>query len=247
MNFKGFERASAAFDRALNQFDTGFQYIDLDLSIVRNGEVITIAGDFLYIDKISTGHAIIEFNNQMETPKAPFYVGRDFSYQGVFTQIKVTNTQQWDTNIDGSKLRIMYAHGAKISPSSSEVSVINTVLTKAGDYGYEFASASNTPLLAAAPENFCIVGVNFKGLLIKQASFSSVKATWGNTALIAKATAPTAFNDGIVLLSSSGGSLTTEGGRLARPVEVPAGLGLWWYTNVNETNGQRSVLFDIYV
>lgn len=110
------------FDRARTQIDTPFQYLDIDLSVARNNQIIVISGDFLFADLSTNGTAVIELNNQQDASECPIMFAAGMAFHAPFKQIKITNTAQ-----AAAKMRLLYSTGYSIIPSSSMAN-INQIL-----------------------------------------------------------------------------------------------------------------------
>lgn len=117
-------------------------------------------------------------------------------------------------------------------------------------YGASFSS--NAALAANTPENVLAAASNVNGVIVWGASFSSYQSVGSTpfTSLLAKATAPATVNDGDVLCAvdthdyQSAVTLWSGGGRLSRPIFVPAGKRLDWIST-NMVAGHRRLLYTV--
>lgn len=241
-SFSHYESPVSDFERGRTQIATPFDYYDLDLSTANTNLILPIAGDFLYIDMASTGVATIELNNQQEARKAPFQVRKGFALQAVFKQLKITNTAQ-----PGLFLRIMSSVGERVIPALGDVNISGSVnaIEDGITYGAAFSSsvpapAANTVLTVVAP------AANVNGLVVHDASYCSLTAGTTLTSLLAKASTPTALQDGDVLMLGDAYTPSSVGsGSMKQSFKVAAGKGLYLYTLVQETFGYKRVIYTL--
>lgn len=240
-SFAHYEKPNNDFERARQQISTPFDYYDVDLSVARNNEVLPIAGDFLYIDLISTGEATIELNNQHDAPKAPFKVIKGFALNATFKQLKFSNVPQ-----SGLMMRIMFSTGDRVIPATSQTQISGDVTTIESGYSYSASYKSDTALAANTPDTVFTGAANVNGAVVFDARFTLYKINNLWTTLIAKSTPPTSNKDGDVLLVADNyytGNFVNESAKLNKPVLIPAGKGLFFISGAAESAAFKSVLY----
>lgn len=241
-SFNHYEKPLNDFERARQQISTPFDYLDVDLSIARDNEILQCAGDFLYIDLVSSGEATLELNNQHEAQKAPFHVIKGFALNATFKQLKFSNVAQ-----AGAMMRIMFSTGDRVTPATSQTQISGNVTTLEDGLVYGASFKSNAALAANTPEVVFTAGSNPNGAVVYDARFITTKAG-GICALLAKATAPTSVTDGDCILSPDyyqNAANVQDAGKLIKPIKIPAGKGLYFIDSGAQTLAMRSVLYKL--
>lgn len=241
-------------------------WVDVDLSVSRSiGATgvnvplsLNIAGNSFYIDQdtANVGTSTVHFQDtNLGNASAPLFVSAGFIANVPFTQILIENAAQ-----PGKRLRIFYGvdidFQAGINASiaiSGNVGINNTAsapvpcVDSAAFYTGNYASI--TPAAALTAVQIIAPGANANGVLIRRASF------WSNNAgavikgaLIAKNAAPATLVDGAVLCSTE--QVVQANGfnsscKMECDVVVPAGLGLYYITDIAEAACSRTMLYKV--
>lgn len=146
------------FDRAFEQLYTPFQTYVVDLSSAAGqsqaGEIIKIAGDFIYVDPDQStlngviGSVTIEPNDQTTVDRCAFTANPGFALNAVFTSIKARYSNQ-----PGKRLVLKYSTGYSVIPSFSALSQISGTVQVASSGVHipllKTATAASTQALAA--------------------------------------------------------------------------------------------------
>lgn len=278
--FPGNETPSVDFDDVRSGQRARLLYFDLDLSIARSiaagtHSLLQFAGNSFFIDQFtSAGFATAYFQDTNLAAKgAPVYVGPGFIAHVPFTQVLFENVAQ-----PGKILRVIFGVDVDFSPglAAAVTATINGTVTVQGtkalsgtlaiadapvlseDTGFLYGAAqSSTAALAqAGTEQVFSAASNVNGAIIWAAEcFSDIGVVGvGRLSLNAKATAPTLYNDGDVILTNAGNFVTGSGyiayvASLARSVRIAAGKGLWWIHSpsvvTTENASARKVLYSL--
>lgn len=114
-------------------------------------------------------------------------------------------------------------------------------------YGASYRSV--TALAANGSEAVFTAAANVRGAIVWAASFITENTVGQAGSFLAKATAPTSETDGDGILSGGcPGGITGArfgGAVLPRPVFVPAGKGLYYFSRSAEVGPQRTVLYSL--
>lgn len=230
-------------------------WLDIDLTNARsiaggNALSINIAGNSFYVDAdtVNVGIATLHFQDtNLGNASAPFIAAPGFVANVAFTQILVENAAQ-----AGKRLRIFYGvdldfrAGVNASVISGTVSVSGGINPRpeAGSIAY----ADMTLYAANVAQLVVAAATNVNGLLVTQGNLWTGNATTVSIcSLLAKATAPANIADGRVIFASEnfGGGAYSAGGSLKKDIYVPAGLGLYFITNVAESAGLHSCAYKV--
>lgn len=216
-------------------------YFDLDLSTARSVAagthfIANVAGDSFYADANPIdGNCVVHFQDtNLDRAAVPFYVSPGFIANVPFTQLLIENAAQ-----PGKKIRISYGVDIDFQPGSvAQIAVSNSggytaVRPEAptGSYGSLAGIAANTADVVFLP------AANTAGAILLSADLS----IWDNTtnataAFVAKNAAPITIVDGSVIIASKAtggaGATIASNAQLNYPQYIPAGLGLYFISNV---------------
>ena len=133
-------------------------------------------------------------------------------------------------------------NGGSLTGINSTVKTVNDGAAPGSYY------ANNTVLAANSPVAVFLPAANVNGAVIYDARFYSASGGFTLPALIAKNGAPASNIDGNVLLMADAVANTTTRelcASLKNTIQIPAGLGLYFFSQVLETNGHRSVAYTL--
>ena len=180
-------------------------------------------------------------------------------YKVPFTQLAVENYAQ-----PGKFLYIIYGVDVDLVPGASQqvqATILNTVtvagslggalpqlaiggvnalqVTERGfSYGASFAHSTN--LGVGGTVALIAPGVNVNGIILWSANLLSAAAGNQICAMLAKASVPGSVTDGDPILATVAiGAANPVLDRLPRPILIPAGKGLYVFSNVAETTAYR--------
>lgn len=233
------------FDRARTQIATPFQYIDIPLDTAASNQIYNVSGDFLYLDASSTGTVTLELNNQYNDAAAPFQASAGFGLNALFKQLKISWTAQ-----AGKKVRLMYSTGDRIVPTNS-TTINGTVTTTDNGVLPGAVFVSNAALAAGATETVFLPAANVNGAVIHAVDGHTQSAASQICALLAKSAAPANYADGRpvcgpAVCTTTGITPGWQPYRLARSIRIPAGLGLYFYSQALENGAPfRSVAYTL--
>ena len=122
------------------------------------------------------------------------------------------------------------------------------------DYIKYGASYKSTVTMAANGSDVIVSpAANTRGMVVWTAEFATMNN--GNASvsqmagLVAHTAAPTAITSGDLIAAVSSGAVDASfsrwQGKLSRPVFIPPGKGLYWFSGVAEAGSIRSVLYDL--
>lgn len=243
-NYRGYE-IGPDFDRARSQIATPFQYIDIPLDVATANQVFNVSGDFLYIDPAYDGAVTLELNNEYNDPAAPFFCQSGWALQAVFKKIKLS----WKAQ-PGKKIRLMYSTGERVVPAfSAQISIGGTVNTVSSGINAANWFKDHNPMTALNPVQVFSAASNTKGAVIHRASLITLGTGAPHVSMIAKATPPASSIDGNVMLSpdncTNGTTYNSGGGKIETPLNIPAGLGLFFISQYAEQWGFRSCAYTL--
>jgi hypothetical protein len=239
--FAGMTAPSTDFEPVRDQRRATLLYLDVDLTSARSQAAGTalylpIAGNSFYIDQdpVNVGNGIIHFQDTVFAGVAPVYVNAGFIANVPFTQIVVENAAQ-----PGKRLRIFYGVdidfqagiNAQVAISGSLSLGINSI-TPHSEYDGSYQSIN--ALAANTAEAVFLAAANTNGVILFDAeSVSNYASNVANVGVfIAKNGTPANITDGVIILpehlASGVGGNWNSWCSLARPVKIPAGLGLYF-------------------
>jgi hypothetical protein len=268
--FPGVLRPTVDYDPISAELRTGPLFVDVDLATARSGAgalVLPIVGNSIYIDtRANTGTAqLIVYDESITPGPARITVTAGSILRIPFRSIAVENTAQ-----AGQSLRVIYGVDLDFVPgTAAAVSIIGTpnvniashALTAAQGIPVYFGSnapveqlftqsfQSTANLAIGGWETVLAPGSNVNGAVIQLAQFASFVSGGGDVrmiSLLAKASAPTSYLDGQPILTptAGGGSFFTYA-QLNQRVRIAAGLGLYFYSLVAETQASRFVRYHL--
>lgn len=238
-------------------------WMDIDLSTARSLTgtganvplILNISGNSFFVDAdtVNVGAAIVHFQDtNLGNASAPFFVAPGFVATVGFTQILIENAAQ-----AGKRLRVFYGvdidfrAGVNASTISGVVTVGNAKSAPANvvDAGFDYGASykSTTALAALTAEQVFSAAANVNGAIVWIAeALSGAGAGSQMAAYIAKATAPATLIDGDVLTCSDFAFTNTWARtKLARPVKVPAGKGLYFISLLAELTPHRMCMYTL--
>ena len=180
--------------------------------------------------------------------------GQDVTYpvdEG-FTRIRVTTTAPIEDIVTitiGNNVKVgSVVIAGQVSIAGNLAGIGSTVKTidDGSDYGATWASA--TPMSGNTPVTIIAPAANLNGaLVIASAFYCYVNGSTAYTSLIAKNSAPTTNVNGDVLAVSNkveaGGYFSS--GQLAKPIKIPAGMGLYMISNLNQTTFMANAVYKL--
>lgn len=238
-------------------------WMDIDLSIARSITgtganvplILNISGNSFFVDAdtVKVGTAIVHFQDtNLGASSAPFYVAPGFVAKVGFTQILIENNAQ-----AGKRLRIFYgvdidfSAGVNASTISGVVTVGNAKSAPANivDAGFDYGASykSITAMAANTPDTVFAPGANVNGAIVWAGSSIMGMASASPASFVAKNSAPASVIDGDVISEPMlYANVNNFGCRIARPVKIPAGKGLYYIPSVAEASPTiRQVLYTL--
>lgn len=212
------------------------------LDAAETGRPFKIEGDFLYIDKTSTGSIYVQFGpGGQKFPMGPNMFFKGIAYRDLLIS--------WDAQA-GKTAQLWYGWGGEIIPPNQDItaigSITNPVAIEEDTYGASFASVTAT----GAASNLTIVapGTNVNGLDLKDLQYQATGAAGQNNGVLAKAgAAPASLTDGDLILV--GHQLTgnfDQGNWLPRKLFIAATKGLYLRTGAaGEASKMLSALYTV--
>jgi hypothetical protein len=244
--FKGITAPSTNFDALIDGTrSTPFVY-ELDLSSARSftagsAAQIKITGNCLMIDSapdVGNGYVIFEGvqDNTAGQVKAPIYAQPGFVTRLPFANVYVANAAQ-----PGKKLRFIYGidldfqqmFPTQINASPAPHSYTNTYMTIN-------TMLADTAVQAIAP------ATNVNGVILWKARLDSNAASGHICSLLAKASAPTNWNDGDFLWVANAQPNISTGEIFPNPIFIRPGLGVYWGNgNTNEGSTMKHIVYSV--
>lgn len=219
----------------------------------------SVRGDFLFVDRASTGAVMVKLNNSGEGAM-PFQALDELADIPI-DEVLITHAAQ-----PGLVLNLWYGYRARFRANSQTItsigSITNAVVVQGAngtiavptlalgslpvsvrDVGFAYgasvqsilATAALTPIVLVAP------GVNVNGMIVWEASHYVRTGTPGaKGSILAKASAPATVVDGDVIVGMHASMEIAAGvgawaGQLRRPVFIAAGKGLYQIADTLDT------------
>lgn len=251
-DFPGFTAPTTDFGAVIDGRRSPPLIYELDLSVARNyaantAEQIRLTGNSFYIDQApDVGNAYVVFEGVQDNTgpliRPAIYVQPGFVSRVPFANLWIANSAQ-----AGKTLRIIYGTDIDFLPSlNGQISIsgnVDSVDIGPTPTGW-FKSLTNLGALGTV--NVFTAAANTGGARIHQAQLATFAATGSRAALIAKATAPTSLTDGDVLLYANNiGAANAFPAIMAQPTNIAAGLGLWFISELAETNTHKLVHYSL--
>jgi hypothetical protein len=266
-SFAGLRPPSVPFTEVRDRTRAFPLYFDVDLTAARSiaaGTHLTLplAGNFFYIDQdpANVGFATVRFVDNQSVIDTPIFVGPGANWKVPFTGLVIENTAQ-----AGKRLRIIYSVDQDAVPGINAQVVINgavgvqgphainsgpvladlPVLTREVGALYGASNNTNVNLAAGATATMVTAASNVNGVLVHRAFISTKAAADQECAMLAKATAPTSVIDGDCIVAATALANTVGYDRLQEALFIPAGKGIFLFSNVLETLSYKSLLYTI--
>ena len=251
-NFPGITSPSIDFGSVIDGRRATLFVYELDLTSARSftagtATQIKLTGNSIFIDQASdVGNATVIFEGVQDDTgpviRPAVYVQPGFVAKIPFANLRVANTAQ-----SGKKLRIFYGVDVDFVPSvNASVAISGNVNNiDIGPTPTSFYS-STTNLAALGTAQVFAAASNLNGCRIHQAAAATFGAAGNRIALIAKATAPASLTDGsVILYANSIGTANAFTASMPEPLNIAAGLGLFWISEIAETNGHKLVQYSL--
>lgn len=225
-------------DQLLSMASTGFRHKDLDLSVARSNQVVEVLGNFLYLDKSSSGIITVSFNDQEDVP---VQFGPGGGARTPFTRLFISNAAQ-----PGKTARLIYAVGDTILPDfniDTLQQIVDPVTVTPNDVfrtdPVTGASIFNLALTTDATlKTILAPASNVNGLKIKRAySYVNTANVFGR--MMAWTTTPGTWLNGMAILVGD-----ISGKELNREFFIPAGYGLFYQQSAAQS-GFVEVIYDL--
>lgn len=208
----------------------------LDLSVARNAAELKCSGDFIFLDRNSTGVINVSLRSPQEDqmPMGAFDIIENVPMDRIF----ITHAAQ-----PGLVANLWYGYHARFRASSANLSTLGSITNTVSVQdvsmlpGTEFSSLSL--ITAGTPLNVIAAASNLNGLRVHDAGGSGLNTTsFLAITLLAKATAPTTVADGAVIANTiaqvNNGTTSWAAARLLKPRRVAAGLRLDWMVSATD-------------
>lgn len=254
--FPGFRRPSSDFEAVKTDLQTGLLWKEFDLSTARSiaagtAEIVKFAGNSIYIDKAAdVGNATVIFQDDSNLLPPRVFVEPGFIARVPWTRLTIENSAQ-----PGKVLRVFYGVDVDFVPGTSAgVQISGVVDVDVQPFPYATAYSSVTPLVGGVGVLVFSIGTNANGAIIWSCDMVSVYAAATankRSALIAFTTFPAVVNTqfplGYTRCDSGDPGATNEayGFSLGHPVYVPAGQGMAFLSDGNESSGYRRLLYTL--
>lgn len=228
-------------------------------------------GDFVYVDYNSTGVATCKLNNTSEDsfPLLALAGVQNIPYDGLYLSwaaqpglvlnlwygynsqfISPTSAIATIGSIT-NPVKIRDSDGNDIDgdlPATSLAATRRALWVR--DIGGNPASSfsSSAALAANTAEQVVAPASNTNGILVFERHAITNTASNNTVTLLAKTSAPTSFGDGDIhymLFQDTGGAWKIGPNIMDRPILIPAGKGLYWFSNVLETGARRWCTYTV--
>jgi hypothetical protein len=251
-DFPGFKPPTTDFGAVIDGRRSPPLIYEVDLSSARSygagtAEQIRLTGNSFYIDQApDVGNAYVVFEGVQDNTgpliRPAIYVQPGFVSRVPFANLWIANSAQ-----AGKKLRIIYGTDIDFLPSlngqisiSGNVNSVNIGSTPTGFY------SSVTNLAALGTATVFAPAANTAGARIHNAQLATFAGAGNRAALIARNGAPANLTDGnVVLYANSIGSANAFVASLDEPINIAAGLGLYFISELLETNGHKLVHYSL--
>lgn len=236
--------------RALLYGGAQLQPFVCDLANARSLSELQIAGDVLYVDKLSTGTIGVRLDTQWQRS---FPFGANSAMRGVpYRSILL----EWEAQ-PGKTCVLWSGYGVEMIPPNQDITSIGSItdpvtvevdpdsLAENGWSSY----VSSTVLGTGGTEQVFAAGANAAGGIILSAQIWTARDATSLISLLLKNGAPTTNIDGIpvaVMGHRLTGSGTYSGELIARPRRFNSGTGLYFYNLNVETAGIRQVIYKLF-
>jgi hypothetical protein len=210
--------------RGLDYLAGALQPIVLDLSSAQTLKEFALAGDVLYVDKLSTG--TVKFRPDMSWQRG-FPLGansgvRDFPFKSLLLE--------WDAQ-PGETFVLWFGYGINIIPPNQDITTIGSITDPVRIAPMSYASSFDSAAVLAAGVNTTILapGSNLDGVDIEDCGIVAFGAATAYITLLAKSSAPASIADGEIIFAASqsptGASLPGSG--LWQRRTISSGKGIY--------------------
>lgn len=219
-----------------------------DLSSAQPLKEFDLAGDFLYLDKSSTGTIKVKFD--MAQAQGFELRPADKIDRVPFKRLLL----EWDAQ-PGETAVLWTGYGANVIPAQNDIAAIGSILNPVdidpdslADSGWS-SYVSSTVLGTGGTEQVFAAGANTAGGIILSVQMWTARDATSLISLLLKNGAPTTNVDGIpvcVMGHRLTGSGTYSGELIPRPRQFNSGTGLYFYNLNVETAGIRQVIYKLF-
>lgn len=217
------------------------------------GEKKVYDGAFRYLLILADGGGTVDLLLRSTNGYPEFSDGMNAGFSveavaGEFEKIEITSSTAQNVRIYIGSNKAAYLRLAGLVQVTSSISNPVIVDNKGSSYGANYKSF--TAIGAGATDLVFSAASNVNGAIVYLANFYSINATSvNNSGYLAKATTPASNIDGDLLVqldnASSVGSNIISVGKLSNTIRIPAGKALFYFSQVSETIGFRSVTYTL--